>query len=80
MADRGIRVYALARELGLLPQPVLEAARRLGLGARNQLSVLDPLDRARVEAELGRRPPEEPTGVASRLRPRRPRPGNTGQA
>jgi hypothetical protein len=48
-------VYALAQEVGLLPQPVLEAARRLGLGARNQLSVLSPRQRARMEVAEGRR-------------------------
>jgi hypothetical protein len=74
MGNERIRVYALAQELGLLPQAVLDAARRLGCAADNQLSVLGPQERADVERALGRRPPEDPTGVTSKLRPKGPGP------
>jgi hypothetical protein len=70
VAERGIRVFALAREMGVLPQAVLAVARRLGYDARNRLSVLGRQQRAAVKAALGRWPPEEPTGVTSELRPR----------
>jgi hypothetical protein len=80
MRDQRIRIYALARELGLLPEAVLNAARRLGYKACNQLSILDPRQRAEVEESLRRWPPEEPTGVPSRLRPRGPGPETSRRA
>jgi hypothetical protein len=67
-----MRVYALARELGLESQAVLDAARSLRYAVPNALSSLDAAQREAVVNVLRRRPPEEPTGVPSRLRPRGP--------
>jgi hypothetical protein len=76
MMASGIRVYRLARELDLPPAVVLDRARRLGFGTPNQLSTLDPLQRAAVEEDLRRFPPgDPPAGVTSKLRPRGPDPG-----
>jgi hypothetical protein len=81
MITSGIRIYRLALDLDLPPAVVLERARRLGFGSPNQLSTLDPQQRAAVEDDLRRFPPGEPsTGVASRLRPRGPRPRTASQA
>jgi hypothetical protein len=81
MITSGIRVYRLARELDLPSGVVLERARRLGFGVPNQLSTLDPRQRAAVEDDLRRFPPgEPPAGVTSRLRPRGPGPRTASQA
>jgi hypothetical protein len=72
MTGGGIRVYALARELGLEPRTVLDTAHRLGYAAPNQLSTLDAVQREAVVKALRGRPPEEPPGVPARLRPRGP--------
>jgi hypothetical protein len=81
MAHDEIRVYALARELGMPFQVVIEVARRLGYRASNPLSRLGPEQRAAVEKLLRRFPPEEPPpGMPSRLRPRGPGPGAAYQA
>jgi hypothetical protein len=82
MTGEAIRVYALARALDVLPQTVLEAARRLGYPICNQLSTLDPRQRAAIEAWLRRGLPEDPpeaTGVPSKLPPRKPGPGTARQ-
>jgi hypothetical protein len=44
----GIRVYALARELGVEPRAVLDTARRLGYAAPNQVSTLDGAQREKT--------------------------------
>lgn len=74
MAQPGIRVYALAREWNVLPEAILEAARRLGLNMTSRLSLLDPRQRAAVENFFRRSPPEDPNGVPSRLDPTGPNP------
>ena len=74
MTGTAIRVYILARERQLPPSTVLEVARRLGCDVRNQLSTLNPQERAAVEKSLDQSPPDEPTGVPARLRPRGPGP------
>ena len=81
MSVTSIRVYALARELDIPASVVLARAQRLGLGVPNQLSTLDSRQRAAVEADLHRFPPEEPpAGVTSKLHPRGPGPGTAQQA
>jgi Translation initiation factor IF-2, N-terminal region len=81
MMASGIRVYRLARELDLPSAVVLDRARRLGFRTPNQLSTLDPLQRAAVEEDLRRFPPgDPPAGVTSKLRPRGPGPRTASQA
>ncbi len=81
MPTSGIRVYRLALELHLPPAVVFERARRLGFRTPNQLSTLDPQQRAAVEEDLRRFPPgEPPAGATSRLRPRGPSPRTASQA
>jgi hypothetical protein len=72
--DKAIRIYALAREFGLESQPVLHVARRLRY-ATNLLSILDAQQRAKVEAALDQKPPEDPDGMPCKLQPRGPGPG-----
>jgi hypothetical protein len=72
MTGGGIRVYALALELGMESRAVLDMARRLGYSTPNQLSTLDATQREAVVKALRGRPPEEPTGVPARLPPRGP--------
>ncbi|HKB35106.1 MAG TPA: hypothetical protein VKD72_01545 [Gemmataceae bacterium] len=79
MTVQGIRVYVLARERCVPPKTVLEVARRLGFDVRNQLSTLEPQQRAAVEKSLDDLPPDELTGMPSRLRPRGPGPGAAHQ-
>jgi hypothetical protein len=68
----GIRVYALARELGVEPRAVLDTARRLGYAAPNQVSTLDGAQRDAIVKALRGQPPEEPAGVPGRMPPRGP--------
>ena len=77
--SQAIRVYVLARERRVLPVTVLEVAHRLGYDVRNQLCTLDPQQRAAVEKSLDESPPDDLTGVPSRLPPRGPGPGAAHQ-
>jgi hypothetical protein len=60
MAVGKIRVYRLARELGLQPQLVLDIARRLGYKVISQLSWLDAEQRVAVVEALAQLPPVAP--------------------
>jgi hypothetical protein len=60
MPEGRIRVYALARELGHLPQVVLDIARRLGYKVNNQLSLIDAEERIAVADALSQVPSSIP--------------------
>jgi hypothetical protein len=67
MAESKIRVYALARELGVEVPVILDMARRLACEEINQLSLLNAKQRAQVTAALAnfpraKRSPSSPTG------------------
>ena len=49
MQKEKVRVYALARELGVDSKDLLEMCRQAGLDVKNQLSSLDPEQRDMVE-------------------------------
>jgi hypothetical protein len=55
MAEGKIRVYVLARELGLPTPVVLDMARRLGYTVINQLSELDAEQCTAIAEALARR-------------------------
>jgi hypothetical protein len=79
VVDSAIRVYMLARKRRVLPKTVLEVASRLGYSCCSALSKLDPQQRAAVEKSLDELPPDDLTGVPSRLRPQGPGPGAAHQ-
>lgn len=69
-----MRVYILARELDFPSAVVLRTAQRLGYDV-NSLSSLSAEQQTAIEKLLKSRPPDDPLlGVASKLRPRDPRP------
>jgi hypothetical protein len=61
MGEGRIRVYALARELGLPGPVILDMARRLGYAVINQLSWLDTEQRTVIAEALARVPRPEPS-------------------
>lgn len=77
-----IRIYILARELGVTTDTVLKTAHRLGYEILNQLSNVDDDAYKAIQAELHRRPDDDDgaLGVTSNLPPRKPGPRSARQS
>jgi translation initiation factor IF-2-like protein len=63
--EETIRVYALARHLGVDTKLVLAACQQAGIGAKNSVSSLDASQRAIIERLIGRNRRDDLDGGAT---------------
>jgi len=56
MAEAGIRVYELAKEIGVSSRELIEALSRLGVSAKNHFAVVDSKSAVTLREEFGAKP------------------------